>query len=166
MIKRKLRRKYANFGISRGIAVGLFLSMLLMVLMLWEGFGYIVLIFTIPVAILLVVCGFVGFLIYNLKYNRINKRINSLEEISGNIDNDKFEHIAMEMSIGKRWLVYHKGLDYRFWTKETLGDVKKVGDNQLEIWDYHSSQKTILKVSTNLDLQDVLMQWKQAEQVN
>lgn len=166
MVKKELKKKYTRCGMLTGAIVGLILTMIAIIIpfffvMPLMAVGSVMFgLAAIPVSII------IGYLIGASKYKGVERRINILEQVSGSIDEDVFEHIGLEMSVGDRWLVYHNGLDNRFWTKSSIGKVERVSNNTISIEDLNTMKKSNVNVSTNLDLVDIINNWVQPYQMN
>ena len=92
--------------------------------------------------------------------NRVKKRVTSLERMTTKtLDDDHFQELGKELALGDEWLVYHRGLDYRFWTKDTMGIATKLSGNNLEITDKNGRERSRIRVKSSLDLEDVLNDW-------
>ena len=166
MIKQELKKIYRRVGLSRGLVVGLIILMIFLIIPVFYAMPILMFATGFVGLIILLICCLAGFIFGSLRYKNVEKRINALEEVSGPIDSDLFEHIALEMSVGDRWLVYHKGLDWRFWTKNTIGSVEQAGENMISIADINSNGKSRMRVSTNLNIVDVINNWIQPYQMN
>ena len=106
----------AGKGLITGGIISLLVSLFLMFLRLNPGF-------IVPMADTLGICAIcvLLFLLFSLRRSRaVSKRVESLERISGPIDNDVIRSVSKDTAFGNTWLAVGNKNRYRFWTKDML----------------------------------------------
>jgi len=124
-IKQNIMQEAAGKGLITGGIISLLVSLFLMFLRLNPGF-------IVPMADTLGICAVsvLLFLLFSLRRSRaVSKRVESLERISGPIDNDVIRSVSKDTAFGNTWLVTGNKNRYRFWTKDMLEEISLVSNN-------------------------------------
>lgn len=128
-------------AVGRGLIAG-GITGLVMLFLIWitgSDIGFIA-----PVVLSLVFCaaGALLFLLLSLRRTgALKKRIRSLEEISGSIENDKIESLSPDTAAGNEWLVSHKGTKYSLWTRKMIRKITMNSSNP-------RAKKAVLEISS------------------
>ena len=153
-----LKKKYRNFGLTKG----LFLGCLVGALITFIGASTMIDTFVKGAAItalaLALIITVLWTLLYLNKYKKVEKRVLELEKESTPIDNEHLQLVGRNISLGENYLVYHNKLDYDFFNRRSINKVRKLNGKSVEVSDDKGNRKT-LRVDTSRNVDEIINNW-------
>ncbi|MBR3349641.1 MAG: hypothetical protein IKG55_06160 [Solobacterium sp.] len=124
-IKNNLMMNEAGKGLIAGGLTGLLLNLVMMMLRLPGGIFSSVVASLIPALI-----GAFLFSVFSLrKTTAMNRRVLSLEKVSGRMQDDVIRYVSKNVAMGDVWLAVRQGTKYKFWTKDILSSLQLQSQN-------------------------------------
>ena len=158
-------------AVGRGLIVGGIISIVGLLVLWVVGFD---LGFITPIVLTLVVCAVFALLFLLLSLRRtgaLKRRIRSLEEISGPIEQDRIKSLSPDTAAGNEWLVSRKGTKYKLWTRSMIRRITMNSSNPrakkavMEITAGNSAFPDKIIVTKTDDLSTKIAEWSTPEEV-